>query len=147
MSLSTIFQLYRGGQFYWWRKPEYPERTTFVIHVCVCMVAQNYLFHANMCLIWWYTTTCVIGAYPLWCCEFESWSGRGVQHYDESFEYEFNTCTCTSKSSNQIILYWIHFSDWLSFKFECKNFTQMFFDMISSYSIKHLIPKYLLWYI
>ena len=59
--LSTIFKLYRVGQFCWWRKPEYPEKTTDLSQVigklyCI-MLKRAYLAWAGFEL----TTLVVIG--------------------------------------------------------------------------------------
>ena len=43
--LSLIFQLYYGSLFYWWRKPEYLEKTTILVVIgtdCTGSCKSNY---------------------------------------------------------------------------------------------------------
>ena len=46
-ALSTLFQLYCGSQFYWWRKQEYQEKTIDLPHTLSHNVVLRKFFEGD----------------------------------------------------------------------------------------------------
>jgi hypothetical protein len=59
------------------------------MYIYTCVLSSIYLRgHLGLDhMVVGFTTTYAISAYHHWCCEFESWSGRGVQHYEYNYYF------------------------------------------------------------
>ena len=73
-------------------------------HIHFCISFYNWGRRGRDRMVVGFTTTYAISAYHHWCCEFESRSGRGVQHYVIKFVRDLRQVDCFLRVSPPITL-------------------------------------------
>ena len=77
-SLSHLFQLYRGGQFYWWRKPEDPKKTTDLRQVTDKLKLYNMTIYIYIYIVY------IVMIFCLSCtkCHCQHWNRHSLVYHN-----------------------------------------------------------------